>query len=65
MKYFYLSLLLILMVPGQAFAQEPAQTTTAHREQVFTRGGSDACLRCHSGDKPGRVVRGPGWKPET
>ena len=51
MKYFTLFLLLILMLPGQAFTQESGQTTTAHREQVFTRGGVDACLRCHSGDK--------------
>jgi len=51
MKYFTLSLLLVFMSPGQAFTQEPEQTTTAHREQIFTRGGADECLRCHSGDK--------------
>lgn len=51
MKYFTLFLLLILMTPGLAITQEPEQTTPAHREQVFTHGGADACLRCHSGDK--------------
>ena len=51
MKYFTLSLLLILMIPGLAIAQEPEQITPPHREQIFTRGGAEACLRCHSGDK--------------
>ncbi len=51
MKYFNLSLLLFFMLPGPAFAQETGQTTTAHGKQVFTRGGAETCLRCHSGEK--------------
>jgi len=51
MKYFTLLLLLVCVAPVGAIAQETDQTNPAHREQVYTRGGAEVCLRCHSGDR--------------
>ena len=45
-------LFLLLLVPaGQILAQESDQSPSVHREQVYTGGGAEACLRCHSGEK--------------
>lgn len=57
MRFFTLFLLLMFMVPGLANAQEPDQIPSLHREQIFTRGGSETCLRCHSGEKMHAVQR--------
>jgi DmsE family decaheme c-type cytochrome len=51
MKYFTLLLLLACVAPVAAIAQESDQTNPTHREQVYTRGGAEVCLRCHSGDR--------------
>ena len=57
MRYFAPFLLFLFIVPGLAQTQEPDQTNTLHREQIFTRGGSEACLHCHSGEKMRAVQR--------
>jgi len=59
MKYFTLIFLLVCATPGLAIAQENDQTNPAHREQVFTRGGAEACLRCHSGDRMRAIKSSP------
>jgi len=51
MKYSILFVLLFFAAPDWAIAQETDQTIPAHREQVYTRAGAEACLRCHSGDR--------------
>jgi len=51
MKYFTLFLLLVFTAPGLAIAQESDPLMPPHREQVYTEGGAEACLHCHSGDK--------------
>jgi len=51
MKNFTVFLLLVCAIQGTVIAQGNDQISPAHREQVYTRGGAEACLRCHSGDR--------------
>lgn len=51
MKSFTFLFLLLLIPAGQVLAQEPDQPPSVHREQVYTGGGAESCLRCHSGEK--------------
>lgn len=50
MKSFAFLFLLLLLPAGQILAQNPDQSPAVHREQVYTGGGAEACLRCHSGE---------------
>jgi DmsE family decaheme c-type cytochrome len=59
MKWLLFFCVLSLPFSVLASAQEPDQSNPAHREQVFTRGGAEACLHCHSGDRMRAVKNSP------
>jgi DmsE family decaheme c-type cytochrome len=51
MKCFLLCIFLVFSAPGWASPQPPDEPVRVHREQVYTKGGAEVCLRCHSGER--------------
>ncbi len=61
-------LLFALSICGLLAAQEPADTPRVKRTPSYTAQGTDACLRCHSGDKMRAIAASPhgnAEKPHT
>jgi DmsE family decaheme c-type cytochrome len=50
MKWFAFFCVFLLSFSTTTFSREPGETHTVKRTPSYTKEGSEACLRCHSGD---------------
>ncbi len=64
-KYACVFLLFFFFQASHAYAEEAESSPAATRTPSFADGGSEACLRCHSGEKMRAIVSSPHGDTET
>jgi DmsE family decaheme c-type cytochrome len=64
-KYACVFLLFFFFQASHAYAEKAESSPAATRTPSFADGGSEACLRCHSGEKMRAIVSSPHGDTET